>query len=209
LRQLPINVLALSNLIAVRFALAQTTTVEVMDDPIMQALLIRRDLSLPATDHLLLQAMVKDTKAAKTLEVVVKDSRPVVDVEAAVDVTAQRAPLVHTMLKMKPLLNQTTKRPTLPISIPTPRNTMLSNAMIPSMMESTSTMLLQVTMKPTTMTLTKAHTLGITTRIMENTEFMRLTPSDLSQTLCLEIRLNYIMMHIQFQMILLLPLILL
>jgi len=151
-----------------------------MDDPIMQALLIRRDLSLPATDHLLLQAMVKDTKAAKTLDVVVKDSHPVVDVEVAVDVTAQHAPLVYTMLKMKPLLNLTTKHPTLPISIPTPKTSMLSTTMIPSTLEFQSATLLQVTMKPTTMILTKAHTLGITTRITENTEYMRLTPSDQS-----------------------------
>jgi len=146
----------------------------------MQALPISRDLFLPATDHLLLQATVKDTKAVETLGVVVEDSHPVVDVEATVDVTVQHAPLVYTMLKMKSLLYLTTKSPTLPISIPTPKNTMLSNTMIPSTLESTSTILLQVTIKPTTMILTKAHTLGITTRITENTEFMRLTPSDLS-----------------------------
>jgi len=84
-----------------------------MDDPTIQALPISRDLFLPATDHLLLQATVKDTKVAETLVVVVEDSHPVVDVEAAVDVTAQHAPLVYTMLKMKPLLYLTTKSPPL------------------------------------------------------------------------------------------------
>jgi len=150
-----------------------------MDDPIKQAIPISRDLSLLATD-LLPQATVEDIKMAETLDVVVEDSHPVVDVEAAVDITAQHGPLVYTMLKKKPLLNLSTKCPTLPTSIPTPKNTMLSNTMIPSTLESKSTTLLQVTMKPTTMILTKAHTLGNTTRIMENTEFMRLTPSDLS-----------------------------
>jgi len=57
---------------------------------------------------------------------------------------------------------------------------MLSNTMIPSTLEPQSTTLLQVTMKPTAMMHTKAHTLGITTKIMENTEFMQLTPSNQS-----------------------------
>jgi len=113
-----------------------------MDDPTMQALPISRDLFLPATDHLLLQATVKDTKVAETLDVVVEDSHPVVDVEAAVDVTAQHAPLVYTLLKMKPLLNLTTKNPNLPISIPMPKIRMLNTTMIPSMLEFQSTTLL-------------------------------------------------------------------
>jgi len=151
-----------------------------MDDPTMQVLPISRDLILPATDHLLLQDTVKDTKVAETLDVVVEDSHPVVDVEAAVDVTAQHAPLVYTLLKMKPLLNLITKSPNLPISIPTPKINMLNTTMIPSTLEFQSTTLLQVTMKPTTMIHTKAHTLGVTTRITENTEYVRLTPSDQS-----------------------------
>jgi len=151
-----------------------------MDDLTKDSLPISKDLTLPATDHLLLQDTVKDIKAAETLDMVVEDSHPVVDVKAAVDVTAQDAPLVYTMLKMKPLLNLTTKSPNLPISIPTPKINMLRATMIPSTLEFQSTTLLQVTMKPTTMIHTKAHTLGVTTRITENTEYMRLTPSDQS-----------------------------
>jgi len=178
-RPLPRSVLTLSSLIAVSFTFAQTTAVEVMEDPIKQALSISRDLSLPATD-LLPQATVKDIKAVETLDAVVKDSHPMVDVEAAMDVAAQHVPLVYAVLKKKPLMNLTTKRPTLPISMPAPKNTMLSNAMIPSSLESKSTPLLQVTVKPTTMTVTKAHTLGITTRITENAEHIRLIPSNQS-----------------------------
>ena len=146
----------------------------------MDDLLISKDLTLPATDHLLLQDTVKDIKAAETLDVVVEDSHPVVDVEAAVDVTAQDAPLVYAMLKMNPILNLTTKSPNLPISIPTPKINMLRATMIPSTLEFQSTTLLQVTMKPITMKPMKAHTLGVTTRITENTEYMRLIPSDQS-----------------------------
>jgi len=115
-RPLPRNVLTLSSLIAVLFALAltATATVEVMDDLTKLALPISRDLSLPATDHLLLQVTVKDIKAAETLDVVVEDSHPVVDVEAAVDDSAQHAPLVYTLLKMKHLL-RIKQNPNLPI----------------------------------------------------------------------------------------------
>jgi len=67
LRPLPRNILTLSSPIAVPLAFAQTTTVEVIDDPIKQALPISRDLSLPAMD-LLPQATVKDIKAAETLD---------------------------------------------------------------------------------------------------------------------------------------------
>ena len=177
LRPLPKNELTPFNPIAVLFALAQTTTEEIMDDLTKD---ISKDLTLPATDHLLLQATVKDIKAAETLDVVVEDSHPVVDVEAAVDATAQDAPLVYTMLKMKPLLNLITKSPNLPISIPTPKIRMVNITMIPSTLEFQSTTLLQVTMKPTAMIHTKAHTLGNATMITENTEYMRLTPSDQS-----------------------------
>jgi len=113
--------LTLSKLITVLFALTQTTVVEVTVDPTKQALPISSDLSLPATDHLLLQVTVKDIKVAETLDIVVKDSHPVVDVEAVVGVMAQHAALVYTMLKMKPLLHLTTTSPILPISIPTIR----------------------------------------------------------------------------------------
>jgi len=84
-----------------------------MDDPTKHALPTSKDLFLPVTDHLLLQDTVKDIKVPETLDVVVKDSHPVVDVEAVVDATAQQDPLVYTMLKMKPLLNLTTKSPNL------------------------------------------------------------------------------------------------
>ena len=177
LKPLPRNVLTPFNPIAVLFALAQTPTEEIMDDLTKD---ISKDLTLPATDHLLLQATVKDIKAAETLDVVVEDSQHVVDVEAAVDVTAQDAPLVYTMLKMNPLLNLTTKSPKLPISIPTLKINMLRATMIPSTLEFQSTTLLQVTMKLITMKPMKAPTLGVTTRITENTEYMRLTPSDQS-----------------------------
>jgi len=85
-----------------------------MDDHTKPALPISRDLSLPATDHLLLQITVKDIKAAKTLDVVVEDSHPMVDVEAAVDDSVQHAPLVYTLLKMKHLL-RIKQNPNLPI----------------------------------------------------------------------------------------------
>jgi len=73
LRPLPRNVLTLSSPIAVPFALAQTTTVEVTAVPTKQVLHINSNLSLPVTDHLLLQDVVKVIKAAKALDVVVKD----------------------------------------------------------------------------------------------------------------------------------------
>jgi len=63
-RPLPRNVLTLSSLIAMPFALAKTTIVEAMADPTKQDLPISSNLSLPATDDLLLQATVKDIKAA-------------------------------------------------------------------------------------------------------------------------------------------------
>ena len=77
-------------------------------------------------------------------------------------------------------MNLITKSLNLPISIPTPKIRMLNTTMIPSTLEFQSTTLLQVTMKPITMKPMKAHTLGVTTRITENTEYMRLTPSDQS-----------------------------
>jgi len=149
-----------------------------MDHLTKDSLPISKDLSLPTTDHLLLQDAVKDVKAAETLDVVVEVSHPVVDVEAAVDVTAQLAPLVCTLLKKNPPLNLITKSPNLPISTPTPKINMLRATMIPSMLEFQSTKLLQVNMKPTTTVHTKAHTLGMT--VTETTEFMLPTPSDLS-----------------------------